>query len=523
MSKITLDNLSNNLKDYLENVGSIDPSVYQEKTDETLQTEDKTIVGAINELFQSANNGKELIASAIGEPLNAEDTFSAMSSDINGLLSTFKTNMMNSGIAVEAEDRFKQLIDKIKGLTEGEGNKGVQFASGTYDYICGPNESCIINHNSGFIPTYFFAVIPILNTNIYDNSIDIGIPSVELYDIIVSNLGECYLNPDIFNVNASITDLTENTAILNTFSNIPYSGSGSWYAIGVGEEDTTLRDSLASILTDEGVEVTEEDDMASLITKVDEEFDKQVVPAGDAVASDVLSGKTFMNNSGELLTGNVTKMSEYTQITSGNVNNNGAAVYISIPSGAYTTPSVLGKPEIFLTYADLDANLVPENIVSGKSICGVTGTAKTVPTIVSGTSNTIYTSEVKQYSSGIYSDSSNTWSTSWYIDTSDFDQLYMNYSNIKNVSITFQYMCDIGNIYAYCSNVILKKGYSTIATLCTSNCYIDDGGYWYNNVDPITVTLDQLNGATVQVSGAYCTSQPTYIVQVRYVIRGDIQ
>jgi hypothetical protein len=70
LSKITLDNLSNNLKEYLENVGSIDPSVYQEKTDETLITEDKTIVGAINELFQSANNGKELIVSAIGEPLS---------------------------------------------------------------------------------------------------------------------------------------------------------------------------------------------------------------------------------------------------------------------------------------------------------------------------------------------------------------------------------------------------------------------------------------------------------------------
>jgi hypothetical protein len=45
-----------------------------------------------------------------------------------------------------------------------------------------------------------------------------------------------------------------------------------WYAIGVGEEDTTLRDSLASILQEEGVSVTEEDDMASLISKVDEEF-----------------------------------------------------------------------------------------------------------------------------------------------------------------------------------------------------------------------------------------------------------
>ena len=51
-----------------------------------LQTTNKNnLVGAINELFQSANNGKQLIADAIGEPLSSEDTFSAMSSDINSL------------------------------------------------------------------------------------------------------------------------------------------------------------------------------------------------------------------------------------------------------------------------------------------------------------------------------------------------------------------------------------------------------------------------------------------------------
>ena len=78
-----------------------------------LQTKEKTVTAAINELFQSANNGKELIASAIGEPLNAEDTFSAMSTDINSLLSTFKTNMMNNGVTVESNDKFKSLIDKV--------------------------------------------------------------------------------------------------------------------------------------------------------------------------------------------------------------------------------------------------------------------------------------------------------------------------------------------------------------------------------------------------------------------------
>ena len=83
---------------------------YQEKSDDSLSTTDKTIVGAINELFQSANNGKELIASSIGEPLSSDQTFQAMSTDIDGLLSTFKTNMMNNGITVESNPFISLLI-----------------------------------------------------------------------------------------------------------------------------------------------------------------------------------------------------------------------------------------------------------------------------------------------------------------------------------------------------------------------------------------------------------------------------
>ena len=90
----------------------------QDKTDNNLKTNDKTVVGAINELFQSANNGKQLIANAIGEPLNSNDTFSAMSNDINSLLATFKTNMISNGVTVGSNDKFKQLIDKIAIMAE---------------------------------------------------------------------------------------------------------------------------------------------------------------------------------------------------------------------------------------------------------------------------------------------------------------------------------------------------------------------------------------------------------------------
>ena len=72
-----------------------------------------------------------------------------------------------------------------------------------------------------------------------------------------------------------ITDITKESFTINYGGTVQLGvnfGADEWWAIGVGEEDTTLRDSLASILEEEGVSVTEEDDMASLITKVDEEF-----------------------------------------------------------------------------------------------------------------------------------------------------------------------------------------------------------------------------------------------------------
>lgn len=98
--------------DFLKTIGED----YQTKDDAGLKTKDKTITGAINELFQSANNGKEIIADAIGEPVSANDTFSAMGEDIDGLLEQFKTNMTNSSVPVESGDKFKQLIDKITTL-----------------------------------------------------------------------------------------------------------------------------------------------------------------------------------------------------------------------------------------------------------------------------------------------------------------------------------------------------------------------------------------------------------------------
>ena len=280
-----------------------------------LMTEEKgDLVGAINELFQSANNGKELIANAIGEPVSADDTFSAMSNDINSLLSTFKTNMMNNGVIVESGDKFKSLIEKIKGLTEGGGNKGIQFISGTLgssNYVSRNMTQTSGNVNSvgcfkipmpNFEPVLIYAEGRITSQACDSPTIYLNLGRSGGYSFSYRKASNVYYTTCYFYK----MDRDSEFLYLQT-EGISSSDTFDYYIIGVGEDDTTLRDSLASILQEEGVSVTEEDDMASLINKVDEEFDRQVVPQGTATINDVVSGKTFINSTGQLLTGTASK------------------------------------------------------------------------------------------------------------------------------------------------------------------------------------------------------------------------
>ena len=145
-NKITQDQLEPNVMEELESgIGDLS----------TLSTENKdSLVAAVTEIY-----GKNVIAEAIGEPLAVTDTFSEMGNEINSLLSSFKTNMMNSGVTVESGDKFKQLIEKIKGLTEGEENKSIRFAEGVCDNITiGVNTATnwteyIFEQDFGFIPS----------------------------------------------------------------------------------------------------------------------------------------------------------------------------------------------------------------------------------------------------------------------------------------------------------------------------------------------------------------------------------
>jgi hypothetical protein len=270
-------------KDDIANIKPVDITGKQDVTDNNLATTDKTIVGAINELFQSANNGKQLIASAIGEPLNAEDTFSAMSNDINSLLSTFKTNMMNNGVTIESGDKFKALIDKIATLADNEG-KGIQIASGHFsvDVLQEVSETMYMGKNRlvfdqplNFTPDRIILSIPALqlqslNTYArYTIDSDIHRSLNHRFDIYDEHGNNIIMYIGTVNNHFTSEGLTLYAGKYTSDYALRAPEGIDWLAIGVGEEDTTLRDSLASILGDKGVDVTEEDDMASLISKVD--------------------------------------------------------------------------------------------------------------------------------------------------------------------------------------------------------------------------------------------------------------
>ena len=257
---------------------------------DSLETDAKgNMVQAINELVEKLDNsaeienGKELIANAVGEPLTAEESFNEMSSDINSLLSTFKTNMMNNGITVESGDKFKALIDKIATMVEEGSGKGIQFAEGLKNIVFNQPPAGSSTYESttfslDFTPTIVFVSITDYAITGYTNS------ETNLQDSLTTVCSALHYNETTemhHPFHYGSTYETENYYYITINNNsfdfhhkIFYATNLTdfditYYAIGVGEEDTSLRDSLASILENKGVDVTEEDDMASLITKVD--------------------------------------------------------------------------------------------------------------------------------------------------------------------------------------------------------------------------------------------------------------
>ena len=324
MGKITIDELSNELKERINELGLTEEQV-QQLIDNTsgdksqLQTNAKgSLVDAINELFQSANNGKELIATAIGEPLTAEDTFSAMSNGIDGLTTSFKTALMNNGVSVTSTDKFKQLIEKIATLADSEG-KGIKFASGSYDDITlttSANQRVKLNFNIDFTPTMI--ILDIGNYTAGSNTYNCKCTVNSLFHNSSNNYCHMFGGLDNTEPDGSfkwVSAYITNNDTLNIRN--AYNGSGNsgtvilqnikWYAIGVGEEDTTLEDTLRDILINKGVELTGEETLIDLILKVDS------IKMGDCTNQDLID---ILNNTGYKETKDLTLVS----LASDNVN-----------------------------------------------------------------------------------------------------------------------------------------------------------------------------------------------------------
>lgn len=118
----------------------------------SLLTTDKTIKGAINELFTNANSGKSSVASAIGSPSTAAETFVQLSSDINTQKSTLATNLTNKGQSSSSSDTLLNLVAKVANIARGQGTavesqvlNGIPFSNsdGTLRYGNMPNNGAI--------------------------------------------------------------------------------------------------------------------------------------------------------------------------------------------------------------------------------------------------------------------------------------------------------------------------------------------------------------------------------------------
>ena len=216
MGKITINELSDSLMNQIEGK--------QNAVDSLLETNNKSIVGAINELLSNVY-GRDIIANAIGEPLTPNDSFEIMGNNINGLLSTFKTNMMNNGVMVESGDKFKTLIDKIATIADNEG-KGVQYAEvnlGTisvkeYGYGQVTKTYNYSELDVNFIPTIFFIHFPnyFILSNLQPNDSSINQTGQ------IKSFNDNGFTIYIFNSSSYAIDITDITL----------------YAIGVGKVDS---------------------------------------------------------------------------------------------------------------------------------------------------------------------------------------------------------------------------------------------------------------------------------------------
>lgn len=130
---LTVNKFSQDIQEKL-NFATTDLSVYQKHTEQNLPTNNKTIVGAINELFQNVDSGKGLIAAAIDdESITKDSTFQAMSNTIENLkkssenelsgVTNLKIVLSDEGVEVTEDDNLSSLITKVDNEFNEKSNK----------------------------------------------------------------------------------------------------------------------------------------------------------------------------------------------------------------------------------------------------------------------------------------------------------------------------------------------------------------------------------------------------------------
>ena len=111
---ITSDKLEEGLLDMINAIDPADLASYQTATDNDLVTTDKTIVGAINELFQNVDNGKQLIADVIDdEAITKDSTFTAISEAITNTKQKLVNALVSNSYPVSIDNSWDELISLV--------------------------------------------------------------------------------------------------------------------------------------------------------------------------------------------------------------------------------------------------------------------------------------------------------------------------------------------------------------------------------------------------------------------------
>ena len=110
------------------------------------------LVSAINELFQSANNGKQLIANAIGDSsITSNSTFNAMGNAITDKKDRLYNLMLNGGYEVNSSMNMDRLLEILE-LSGISANDIKQVACGNYHTLILKYDGSVYssgNNNSG--------------------------------------------------------------------------------------------------------------------------------------------------------------------------------------------------------------------------------------------------------------------------------------------------------------------------------------------------------------------------------------